>query len=144
MQASLYLVLVLAVGAPATKENAKKNPPNIEGEWVAESIIDNGKPRPIPDAGISFTFTKDKDYIVVDNGMKSPASPFRIDLKKSPHEIDLDIACGFILRGIFKIEGDTLTLCTANPLGGVARPTEFESAERSGRRLFVFKRAKQE
>ena len=144
MQATLYLVVVLALGAPASKENVKKNPPSIEGEWLAESMIDNGRPRPIRDGEISFTFTKDKDYIVGDNGMKCEASPFRVDIKKTPHEIDLDIACGFILRGIFKIEGDTLTLCTANPLGGVARPTEFESAERSGRRLFVFKRAKKE
>ncbi len=146
MQATLYLVVVLAVGAPATKENAKKDPPSIEGEWRVESMIDNGVPRPIRDGEISFTFTKDKNYIVVENAMKSPATTFRIDLKMTPHEIDLDFpgVPGLILHGIFKIEGDTLTLCTANPLAKLPRPTEFESAERSGRRLFVFKRAKKE
>jgi len=146
MQASLYLVVVLAVGAPAPKENAKKDPPSIEGEWIAESFIDNGRPIPIPASGISFVFTKDNNYLFSENAMKSPASAFRIDLKKTPHEIDLDFPGfdGIVIRGIFKIEGNTLTLCNANPLGGVARPTEFESAEKSGRRLLVFKRAKKE
>jgi hypothetical protein len=43
-------------------------------------------------------------------------------------------------RGIYKLDGDTLTICSANP--GKARPTAFESREESNVNLSVLRRVK--
>src|SRR5437773_2528929 len=65
---------------------------------------------------------------------------------KSPKEIDSlytsGPASGKTVKGIYKIEGDTITYCWAEP--DKDRPKEFESKSGAGVTLMVLKRVKEE
>jgi uncharacterized protein (TIGR03067 family) len=52
---------------------------------------------------------------------------FKLNVDKQPKEIDLTISEKFQSLGIFMVQGDTLTLCTAEP--GLARPAEFKGGK---------------
>ena len=67
---------------------------------------------------------------------------YKLDAKKKPAEIDITPPKedGTHL-GIFKIDGDTLTICMSDK-GASERPTKFESPEGSKVMLLTLKRAK--
>ena len=60
---------------------------------------------------------------------------YRVDPSKSPSQIDVTTQFDSVLRGIYKFEGDKLTICLARHEDG-ARPTEFEARGGSDRALF--------
>jgi uncharacterized protein (TIGR03067 family) len=67
-----------------------------------------------------------------------------LDARAKPGVIDLRITSGSdmdkTVKGIWKHEGDTLTVCVAEP--NRDRPKEFEGKEGSGHTLLVFTKAK--
>jgi uncharacterized protein (TIGR03067 family) len=62
----------------------------------------------------------------------------KIDATKKPKEIELVVGKGKAFLGIYKLEGETLTLCIGDQK---TRPTEFES--KKGRLLIQYKKHKQ-
>ena len=69
---------------------------------------------------------------------------WKLDPGKSPAHLDFTYedgpAKGTTLKGVYKFEGDTLTVCFGG--FGKDRPTEFASKAGSGTILIVQKRAK--
>ena len=67
-----------------------------------------------------------------------------LDAKAKPAAMDLKIDSGSDIdkgvKAIYKLEGDTLTICVAEP--GKDRPKAFAGKEGSGHTLMVFKKAK--
>lgn len=146
MSTALVLALALVAGAPNKKDPPAKEPPSIVGEWVGETAVSGGKPKPpAPDGGITFTFTADGKLLVREGKRDKPEEgTYKADPKKSPAEIDLvpqTAGNGPTLQGIYKIDGDTLTFCFAL---GAERPTEFASPVGSQVMLITCKRAKKE
>jgi uncharacterized protein (TIGR03067 family) len=142
--ASVLVGLALVVGAPAKKDPPAKDPPTLIGEWVGESGTRGGKPQN-PPPGTTLAFLADGTVRFREGGAsKLEGGSYKADPKKSPAEIDItppEAAKGEILLGIYKIEGDTLTLCFA--LGG-ERPKEFAAPAGSEVMLVTCKRAKKE
>ena len=145
MQATLLLGAALALGAPALKDPPKK-PHNIVGEWVVESAMTAGKARPQAGDPLKYVFTADGKWIVYRGERKLTGDQrgYVTDAKKDPPTIDLtiDVADQETRKtlGIFKVEGDTLTLCIGRINGD--RPKNYEATPEAPATLYVFKRVK--
>jgi uncharacterized protein (TIGR03067 family) len=77
----------------------------------------------------------------------SEEGTMKLDPTKKPATIDLAITSGNDKGksqvGIYKIDGDSITICLARP-GETDRPTEFKSTEENGNILVTIKRKKKE
>jgi uncharacterized protein (TIGR03067 family) len=135
------LGVVLAVGAPGEKD--KKEGPSIVGEWDGVKAVRGGQERPNPEGGVVVTFSADGKITIVEGGKpKDEQGSYKVDTKKNPAEIDVTAPKEEgTYPGIFKIEGDTLTVCLGDK-GSTERPTKFESPDGSKILLLTFKRAK--
>ena len=138
----VLLALAVSLSAPAAKDAPKKDPPSIVGEWVGEKAEASGMPLPVPAGGVTMEFLAD-GKVIIREGTKAPEdASYTADPKKSPAEIDLTPSAKakeITFAGIYKIEGETLTLCLG--IGG-KRPDKFESPAGSDCMLMTLKRAK--
>jgi uncharacterized protein (TIGR03067 family) len=144
MTTSLLIGLAIIVGAPAKKEAPAKEPPSLVGQWLGESGLRGGKPDN-PPAGTSITFTADGKVLMKEGSAGKPEEgTYTADPKKSPAELDIappTTEKGPNVLAIYKIEGDTLTICLTM---GAARPKEFASPPGSEVMLITCKRARKE
>jgi uncharacterized protein (TIGR03067 family) len=103
------------------------------------SLEENGKKR--PDESVKqFKLTiKGEKWMVQFGDNKAGETTFKIDPSKNPKTIDFTYKSGSVSHGIYKVEGDTLTLCRAT--GKAERPTEFKIRDNADV-LVVWKRAK--
>lgn len=139
------LLLALSVAAPALKDRPNKAS-DLTGEWVVESQVYNGRPRPVGKDPQRHVFAPDGTWTVTRGERKlSGNRAYRIDASTDPPTITLKYDAaeqdGPESVGIYKVTGNTLTLCYARP-GSIRRPTAFESAPGSGINLIILKRAK--
>jgi uncharacterized protein (TIGR03067 family) len=139
--------LAVALAAPAPKEATKKEA-SIVGEWVGEKFVMSGKEVPAAKGvkGLRFTFTEDGKVTVQNDKSDPETGTYKIDGTKDRAEIDLlmDVEKNRAATlGLYKVDGDTLTLCFEFTLGDKAeRPTKIESPAGSSIMLMTFKRAK--
>lgn len=142
MKALLTLSLMAATFGLCLAED-KKDP--TAGKWVIESVTRDGKEAAPLKGAVrehkdgSYTLSPAKDS-------KAPPSggTYTLDTTKSPIAIDMKAKGGTYdgktLLGIVKVDGDTMTICFAEP--GKDRPTKFESTAGSGLVLAAAKMAK--
>jgi uncharacterized protein (TIGR03067 family) len=97
---------------------------------------------------VTMTFTADGKFLLREGRReKAEEGTYTADPKKDPAEIDLmspPESGRPVVRGIFKIDGDTLTLCSADGPGAANRPNKFESPQGSRTMLMTFNRAKKD
>jgi uncharacterized protein (TIGR03067 family) len=142
MNCVTILSLAVVVAAPLPKDPPRKaEPPAIVGTWTCTSITDGGRPNSADvEGGLIFEFAANGTLKTTKNGKPEPDGSYVVDAAKSPTDIDLTPeAGGGIVRGIYKVEGDVLTLCFDDVIAG-KRPTAFASPKGTSLLLITFKR----
>jgi RNA polymerase sigma factor (sigma-70 family) len=128
--------------AAAVKEEAPKDEEKIVGTWGYVSVEVGGKKvaeEDVKEAEMIYTaegtFTADRG-----KGMKREGT-YKLDPAKKPKEITTTNGEGRTHSGIYKLDGDTLTICIPEE-AGAERPTEFATKEGTKVLLVVLKREK--
>lgn len=111
LTAAVFLAASSAVGKDEPAE-AK----NLEGTWQLLSALKNGKETPAETVKkIQVVIKGGKHSVRFDGEVVVKEIPFQIDATKKPKETTDTLPDGKVIRGIFKIEGDLLTSCVAEP-----------------------------
>jgi uncharacterized protein (TIGR03067 family) len=133
----------LADKPAAAKEDAVKDEEKIVGTWaivsaekggqkVPEEVFKGGKWTFAADGKVTARFRPDNDL----------GGTYKLDPAKKPKEITITTDDGKTHPGIYKLDGETLTVCLGDEDLGTGRPTEFAAKEGTRVVLFVLKREK--
>ena len=142
----LATFLALTVAAPAIKDKAPDPAAEIVGLWELERTEGGrGRPEKQRAAPLRYRFGKDGTWTILEGDREVvPARAVKIDGTAKPATLDFTIAKDSLqlALGIFKVEGDTLTICSAFP--DKDRPTKFEGTggDIDYHQLAVFRRVK--
>jgi uncharacterized protein (TIGR03067 family) len=119
----------------------------LSGTWQAESYALDGKKASADDLKkIKLVIDAHGKSEAFRDGQVFIASTTKLDPTQNPMTIDVTFtegdSKGKTALGIYRIEGDLLTICRSAP--DQARPTMFASTPGSGHTLMTYKREKQE
>ena len=138
------LALMLAAQSPEPSAEVKAEQAKHQGVWRAVSFRRDGKETA---EAVVRTITRevDGDRVVWRRDGKSfSGSTVVLDPRADPRTIDVHADGGpgrdKVVRGLYKLEGDRLTLCTADP--DQPRPTTFRADPGDHWTLMVFDREK--
>jgi uncharacterized protein (TIGR03067 family) len=134
---------VLAAPVPQ-RDPTKQDLQRLQGTWRLDARTLEGD-GPLPAPVMTYTFVG-STLIICHNGhmLKNGKLAFELDARKKPPAIDIKSDDGGrvrVSRGIYKLDGDTLTICSTRA-PSIPRPTDFASPKGSGMVLAVLKRAK--
>ena len=141
-RAVLAVAVVLLLAATLPAQDTNQDLEMLQGKWTMESQESRG--RQTLDQAVKqskLTIQGDQWIVTFPGGLKNQMT-FKIDPSKDPKTMDLLTKDGgkeSVSLGIYKLEGDTLTLCRT--VGNRYRPKEFKTTAEAGI-LVVWKRAK--
>jgi uncharacterized protein (TIGR03067 family) len=138
--------LLLGTGlVPAFAQQAEEARKKLQGTWVATKAERDGKAADDV-VGHRLSFTGDRFQIRSRDGKTLYEGTFRVDAETKPAAIDFEHTNGALKgkswKGIYALDGDTLTTCDNAPNLDKGRPAAFEAKTGSGHVLITFKRAK--
>jgi uncharacterized protein (TIGR03067 family) len=126
------------------KKGLEAESDKLKGTWLLVEGMVAGKTVRPPKGDVStYTFTKDNKLTVKTTGKPESQGTFKIDPAKTPMEIDFihEAAMGRrkVDQGIYKIDGDNLTIAMEPSRPGANRPTTLDSKTAI---IMTFKRQK--
>ena len=108
----------------------------IEGTYVVVGMEFDGEPMPEAALGKKSegerTMQITKDQMITTKGGKEDPATYKLDTSKTPHEIDMTSkheGKEEKMYGIYKVDGDKLTLCIAMSDKAADRPKEFKTKD---------------
>jgi uncharacterized protein (TIGR03067 family) len=144
---AVVLVVLMSVTARAAEDQdaAEKEMDRLQGTWKLVTVEINGKEERL---GASQTLAITKNKMVVKTPDRSEETLCKLDPTKKLKTIDIvhegkqDPERKGTMLGIYRLEGETLTICT-NAIGSDPRPTAFKTKPADGLTLLVYQRDKQ-
>lgn len=145
----LLLLLVPLTAAPVVADADPEPPPDVKGEL--KRLSGTFQVTRFEADGVKSSEATLKTMLVIQKGADwefrsggdSTTGTDTVNPARSPREIDATYTNGHLrgrtAKGIYKIEGDTVTYCWAEP--GLERPRQF-AGDKRGHTLFVLKRVK--
>ncbi len=131
-------VVIEAAEKPIPQKPEKPDAERILGRWTVQSMQRGGKEREMGNGSATLEFTTDTAVMYEGNRKPSPAG-YQIDPKKNPKWITISPPGEKeSMQGIYKFEGETLTICFQSSPGG--RPEKFETETGNFTSLMVLKR----
>jgi uncharacterized protein (TIGR03067 family) len=125
--------------SPSKEEAVKKELAKLKGTWQLVSAETDGVKLPAEQVKqIRVIIQEGKHSVYFGEKVVADGVEFHIDPSASPKTTEDTLKDGKKIRGIYKLEGDTLTSCVAAP--DKERPSEFTGKKGSGYTLRVFKR----
>jgi uncharacterized protein (TIGR03067 family) len=137
------LSLAFAPAPPPRPDTTKTELKKLQGEWARVRVVIAG--REAPTGGSPALIVIKDDRLEYQTGGKPTVWALTVDARKKPKVFDIrglsDGVTSFVYWGIYRLEGDTLTVCSR--MGGpeTGRPTDFD-ASRPKFYLEIFKRRK--
>src|SRR5262245_40341031 len=136
-------ILAVVLAAPL---DPPKLPKELAGAWVLQRTENNGVVTTANegDPKSRLTFSEPNKGLFQAGDVKIELT-VKVNTAMKPALIDVTILGPDnkqTLEGIWKVEGDTLTICLCPP-DKKERPTEFQAGDGTGLLLFTFKRDKE-
>jgi uncharacterized protein (TIGR03067 family) len=118
---------------------------NLQGKWTAVRAERDG--RAAAEIAGHVLEIEDGKFSIWEHGVTIFGGTLWFDESASPSAIDFRhtgyTSAGKTWQGIYRIDGDTLTICDNAGDMERSRPTSFETEANSGLVMVVFKRAEQ-
>jgi uncharacterized protein (TIGR03067 family) len=145
-QGSLYLGDIMGKRAQKFRHVppdslAKKDDAGLHGTWRVVSAEEEGKKHAMAkDRELLYVFDRGKIQLKL-QGKVIREGTYESDSSKTPRTLDM-VAQDETGLGIYKIDNDVLTICSAAYKANPVRPTEFATKANSGTVLFTLERVK--
>jgi uncharacterized protein (TIGR03067 family) len=130
---------------PAFAQAAEEAQKKLQGSWTATKAERDGKAADDV-VGNRLSFAGNRFQIQSKEGKPLYAGTVRVNPSAKPAAIDFEhtegALKGKVWKGIYALDGDTLTTCDNAPNLDKARPAAFEAKSGSGYVLITFKHSK--
>ena len=137
-------LLILATGLVAFAQSAEEAERRLQGTWTATRAQRDGKAADDV-VGHRLSFAGSQFRIQSSDGKALFMGTIRLDRGTKPAAIDFEHEGdlkGKAWKGIYSLDGDTLTICDNAPNPDKGRPKAFEAASGSGHIVVTFKRGR--
>lgn len=130
----LTAALALTVGCGKSTPSTPPAPTGLDGGWTLVGVEVAGQKK--TEADLAKEPTADRklkataDQLVGSKGGKEEVMSYKLNATKTPNEIDLtatEEGKPKTMYGIYKLEGDLLTICLSDAGKPEDRPKEFKS-----------------
>jgi uncharacterized protein (TIGR03067 family) len=101
----------------------------LQGNWKPAATEFKGKDV-IPIPAVTYSIDGSEYTSKSDEQKVRGKVAFRIDASTNPKTIDLTLRDGKVSLGIYKLDGDTLTICRET--GSGVRPADFKTTNKDG------------